>query len=160
MKRCALLIVLVLWAGLAASAAAQSGVTYDEDSPAGKEYAIPLEAARGVGGGGSGAPGSTPPTDNATSGPALFGVGIAKASKDKAQGGKSGGVTKPTPSEATPGSQPATESAEVPAETRSIRTVAGDADSSQLQLGGILLAVAVISAAVVGVTLRRGRVTG
>jgi hypothetical protein len=60
----------LLWgAGLAF--AQRDGVYVDPDSPAGKEYALPLDAARGnvSGGGGSAAPGGDAPP--------LFGAGIS-----------------------------------------------------------------------------------
>src|SRR4051794_38835514 len=94
----------VLWA-LAASASAQAepGFTADPQSPAGVEYAIPLDTARGQGGhhgspGGSrGAPGtggSTPGGTSAGTGgnsPALFGSGITPPKKTSKNGAKTSG---------------------------------------------------------------------
>jgi hypothetical protein len=73
---------------LAAPAVAQvDGVFVDPDSPAGKEYAIPLEEARRHGAGG-GAPGAGQP---------LFGAGIERAAPTvegaKAQGGAGGSAS-------------------------------------------------------------------
>ena len=68
---------------LAAPAVAQEdGVFVDPDSPAGKEYAIPLEEARRHGAGG-GAPGTGQP---------LFGAGIERATSAVEDGGARGGA--------------------------------------------------------------------
>jgi hypothetical protein len=83
--------IAMLWPA-AAPAQDEPGVVVDPDSPAGKEYAIPLDQARresgatvpGGGGGGGGSDGGT------TSG-ALFGAGIAaKAASSAGPSGKSG----------------------------------------------------------------------
>jgi hypothetical protein len=68
---------------LAAPAVAQEdGVFVDPDSPAGKEYAIPLEEARRHGAGG-GAPGTGQP---------LFGAGIEQATPPVESGNAPGGA--------------------------------------------------------------------
>jgi hypothetical protein len=65
-----------------AAAGAQSGLTVDPHTPAGVEYAVPLDSARGHGGGGSGHPGGRSGGSNSSSAadgsgsPALFGSGI------------------------------------------------------------------------------------
>src|SRR3954451_1806549 len=90
-----------------ASAHAEPGFTADPDSPAGVEYAIPLDTARGHGGGHHGSPGrgGAPGTGTATPGgtsagtgagggsPALFGSGITppKAAKHAKPGDGNGG---------------------------------------------------------------------
>lgn len=78
-------VALAVAAGLAlpASAAAQSGAIPDPNSPAGKEYAMPLEQGRSSGGGGShgGGSGSHGGGSGSHGGSAaarpLFGSGIA-----------------------------------------------------------------------------------
>src|SRR3954470_11156173 len=100
---------------LAASASAQAepGFTADPQSPAGVEYAIPLDTARGQGGGGhhSGgggaqrpgatAPGGTSaPAGSGGDSPALFGNGITPPAKTHAKqakpsSGGGGGAQKP-----------------------------------------------------------------
>jgi hypothetical protein len=62
--------VALLW-GAGVTFAQSKGVHVDPDSPAGKEYALPLDAARGnvAGGGDSAAPGGDAPP--------LFGAGIS-----------------------------------------------------------------------------------
>jgi hypothetical protein len=80
-------LVAVLIGALALPAAAQAqgrGVFVDPDSPAGKEYAIPLEEARR-----HGAPGAEPGPGGG--GPPLFGQGIERAPSASAAGGGSAG---------------------------------------------------------------------
>lgn len=75
---------MTAWLGLATGAVAQEdGVTYDPDSPAGREYALPLESARDVSRPKPKA--STPATTGAAGAPAvsdgdaaLFGAGISE----------------------------------------------------------------------------------
>jgi hypothetical protein len=78
------LISLVLAMAAPPAFAQQDGVFVDPDSPSGKEYAVPLDQARGeAAGGGKSAPGEEP----------LFGEGIKPPSGDsgKAQGSPDGG---------------------------------------------------------------------
>jgi hypothetical protein len=82
-KRLALIPLLVLMA-VSAAAAQQDGVFVDPDSPAGKEYAVPLDQARDeASGGAEGAPGDR----------LLFGEGIepAEGKSAGAQGGNGAG---------------------------------------------------------------------
>src|SRR3954452_8534161 len=67
------------FAAAAGSAHAEPGLTVDPDSPAGVEYAVPLDSARGHGGGG-GAPGGGSAPARGGNSPALFGSGIKTAS--------------------------------------------------------------------------------
>jgi hypothetical protein len=68
--RSTLLLVLAVVLGTGGTAAAaEPGVTYDPTSPAGKEYALPLEAARGALAGGQ----------HGSNRPPLFGAGIKRA---------------------------------------------------------------------------------
>ena len=85
---------------LAPSAAADPGVNVDPDTPAGKEYALPLDEARkeatGESGGDVAPPGQQPP-------PApLFGAGVerAKADRAKAEPGDSRGTPENEPDSA------------------------------------------------------------
>jgi hypothetical protein len=74
MTRLALVALLVLVATPSA-AAQEDGVFVDPDSPAGKEYAVPIDQARGdAAGGGDAGPGEEP----------LFGAGIEPPSGDSA----------------------------------------------------------------------------
>src|SRR3954468_23661352 len=75
------------FAAAAGSAHAEPGLTVDPDSPAGVEYAVPLDSARGHGGhgGGGGAPGGGRAPATGGNSPALFGSGI------KAAGGSGSG---------------------------------------------------------------------
>lgn len=83
MKRLALVALLLLVATPSA-AAQEDGVFVDPDSPAGKEYAVPIDQARGeAAGGGNRPPGEEP----------LFGEGIEPAaggSGNKDAGGGAG----------------------------------------------------------------------
>lgn len=69
-----LIIVGLLLFGLPEAAGAQ-GVVVDPDSPTGKEYAIPLEAARRATSPSTGGPGSAPTAQKAP----LFGEGVTAA---------------------------------------------------------------------------------
>lgn len=72
------LLALSLCAGLpAASASAQNGVTFDSDSPTGKEYAVPLTSAREEASSGrDDAPAPSSSGTGTTSSAPLFGEGI------------------------------------------------------------------------------------
>jgi hypothetical protein len=72
-------------------ALAQDGVFVDPESPAGKEYAIPLEQARReAAGGGSGRGGEAGGGSSGATGQPLFGVGIERA--DGESRGRGGGA--------------------------------------------------------------------
>jgi hypothetical protein len=82
-------LVAFLLAALALPAAAQAqapGVFVDPESPAGKEYAIPLEEARR-----HGAPDARPGPGSGDAGPPLFGYGIQRAPGGSGAGGGSAG---------------------------------------------------------------------
>jgi len=109
--RC-LTITLVCGAVAPAAAVAEPGVTVDLSSPAGQEYAVPLEAARDLGAGRAqvrtpgaapGAPTSTPaPADDAASVPGLFGEGVeppARAGRDAPGDGRAVGRRAPATGE-------------------------------------------------------------
>jgi hypothetical protein len=84
LKRLAL-IALLLAVAAPPVAAQQDGVFVDPDSPAGKEYAVPIDQARGeAAGGGEAAPGEEP----------LFGEGIEPPSGDSANPQNSEGTGK------------------------------------------------------------------
>jgi hypothetical protein len=82
----------------AGSAHAEPGLTVDPDSPAGVEYAVPLDSARGHGGhGGGGAPGGGSAPATGGNSPALFGSGIKAAGgsgSDSGSGSSSRGSDK------------------------------------------------------------------
>jgi hypothetical protein len=80
------------------TAGAQQGLTVDPQSPAGVEYAVPLDTARSHGGGGSSHPGSG--GGGSTSGgsgtggsgsPVLFGSGITPPAKAASRSGSGSG---------------------------------------------------------------------
>jgi hypothetical protein len=85
-------------------AAASGAVHFNPESPAGKEYALPLEQAREEAAGTQGQPGSK------SGGAALFGVGVSggrNSGGTGSGGGRAGGVaahgSSGTPVEAAPG---------------------------------------------------------
>jgi hypothetical protein len=83
-------VVALLFASLALPTAAQAqgpGVFVDPDSPAGTEYAIPLEEARR-----NGAPDAEPRPGGGQADPPLFGEGIRRAPGASAAGGGSAGA--------------------------------------------------------------------
>ena len=72
---------MLLAAGLPSAAQAEPGLTVDPQSPAGVEYAVPIDQGRGHGGPGNGAAGG-----GKNSSPTLFGSGI-KPSGSGSSGG-------------------------------------------------------------------------
>jgi hypothetical protein len=81
--------------GASGVAQAEPGLTVDPDSPAGVEYAVPLDSGRGHGGNpGSGGGGTTAQSGGADS-PVLFGSGIKAASGGSGAGSGSPGDDKP-----------------------------------------------------------------
>jgi hypothetical protein len=79
-----LAIFATLLLGAGAVFAADDGVHVDPDSPAGKEYALPLETARSDAGGGDG-------SDSGGTGKApIFGAGISTRGGASGQGGRGG----------------------------------------------------------------------
>jgi hypothetical protein len=147
--RCGAAVPVVLAAalvlGLAGTAsAAEPGVHVDPGSPAGKEYAIPLDQARhdaglppggGNTGGGGGSPGS--------GGSQLFGAGVVSRASSgsgvRAGGGSSGNAVKHAPA------------SHAPALPAAASTGAGS-DTSQ----AVLIAIAVLAAGCLsGLAVRR-----
>ena len=94
MIRTAFTALLLAVTAAAPGAAQEDGVFVDPDSPAGKEYAIPLEQARrdAAGGGGAERVGGS----GASGGQPLFGVGIERAQeatkRGNGEGSSRGGV--------------------------------------------------------------------
>jgi hypothetical protein len=144
------------------SAVAQTGVHVDPGSPAGQEYAVPLQATRGDFDGGktktetnrrttkvAPATRSTPATTSQPAPPPSFGTGITKAE------------TKPKrPARAAPrAGKPKTTHRTTPVEPR-LRDVNADSTvSTTAATGGIVAAVLLIALAVVAVTRRPRRTT-
>ncbi len=89
MTRAAFTALLLAVAAAVPAAAQEDGVFVDPDSPAGKEYASPLEQARrdAAGGGGAGGGGGS---SGGSAGQPLFGVGIARAGETMNQGSGKG----------------------------------------------------------------------
>jgi len=95
MRRLRIIVLVVLGCGLLTApraAAAPDEVIFDPGSPAGKEYAIPLDDARrgAEGGGGAGGAGSSagPAGRSGIANPPLFGAGVKP---ERSGGGSSGG---------------------------------------------------------------------
>lgn len=93
----ALLAFLALFTMAAASRAEAGEVHFDPESPAGKEYALPLQQARNeaLGGGGESTPGGGGSAGAATP---LFGVGVGGEGGGSGPGGgtaRPGGESKP-----------------------------------------------------------------
>ena len=122
----------------AAPAVAQNGVHYDPGSPNGKEYAIPLDQARGNSPGTESTQGGG---DSASRprGPALFGEGITRGKKPEA-GGRSGKRA---------GKRPRSESAA----RLSART--GSAGGSPALAGGGIAVAVLLAGGGLGLLLRR-----
>jgi hypothetical protein len=147
--------VIATLAGLGAwdAAAAYGGVHFDPDSPAGKEYALPLERAREEAAGtgtqgesgssGEGAPlfgagvsGSGPRSGGAGGGAAGGGSPTAGAESGSGQGGKA---------RAHPNSRPALTNI----------ALAKTGDSFSLAAGVAIIVAILLAAAIVGLVLRR-----
>jgi hypothetical protein len=138
------LILLSLAAALPVSpAAAQSGVIIDDDSPADKEYAIPLESARedaaGASGGGS-----------SSSGAPLFGAGV----------GDSGNDSRPKSSQRDPQKSsrrpsPATETTSVQSGRTAAATVPEGGVSTTATIIAVALSVLVLGGVIGSIARRR-----
>jgi hypothetical protein len=90
MTRTLTAIFIALLALPPAAAAQRGGASVDPDSPAGTEYAIPLEEARRQGAGG-GEPGADGRAGGGARGAPLFGEGIEPAPSGQGSGGGSAG---------------------------------------------------------------------
>ena len=147
--------LLLALCGLAFAARAQAGeVHFDPESPAGKEYALPLQQARdealGTGEGeGAGKSGAAAP---------LFGVGVGGSPPSSGAGHRSsqgGGAEKPSaahPGSSTTNPSTAGRSGSPPAISKS---PAAPASSYSLGQGLLILAGLLLLGVVVGITLRR-----
>jgi hypothetical protein len=82
MRRITLIALLAVVGPVPVAAAQEEGVFFDPDTPAGKEYAIPLDEARRDAGGGRRAG----PANEGGDQP-LFGVGIERADERATRGG-------------------------------------------------------------------------
>jgi hypothetical protein len=75
--------IAVAGLGAPGTALAANGVHFDPDSPAGKEYAVPVDEARNEGTGGGGSEGTGPDQESGESAP-LFGEGLSRGPGDSA----------------------------------------------------------------------------
>jgi hypothetical protein len=105
----AVLPIVISCCGPVAARAQGPGVTFDTDSPAGKEYVIPLDEARQIGGGVPTTPsdGRRSVSASAAMRDALFGAGVQRSRSTAASGNK--GIRSKSSSE-----RPDTESASSP----------------------------------------------
>ncbi len=157
MMRRALMLSVLLVAPVS-PAFGQSGVVVDPSSPTGKEYAIPLESARGIG---SDEPKKTAQPQYERSAP-LFGEGVgddrAAAPLDTAETNAERGRTRGRGPRSThqSRSQPRTASSPPLAEKEvPLRPLAADTGTDVLPLGGGALLVLIAAGA--GVVLRQTR---
>lgn len=141
----------LLIAFAAAAFAQESGVQYDDDSPAGKEYALPLAEARGVGG-------SEPPSaPGAADGDARFGAGISAREgggpsadgPDPAAGATSGEDA------GTQGADPGTRVPAASPSAGSLREELVSDNADDWRLGLLVAGGAALSALALGFGLRR-----
>lgn len=144
-----------------AQAAGPDGVTYDPDSPAGKEYAIPIDDAREIGGGpaggGSSSGGATTTAPDPGSA-ALFGDGVSRGGAGAAAGSGAGGGARTqegTSSRRT--SDGARASVESPGVARleSVEAIAPADGPGPLVVGGVAGILAALLALTVGAGIRR-----
>lgn len=144
----ALAVIALVWGACAPAWALEPGVHVDPGSPAGKEYALPLSQARGLG--------ATPSSSESAHEGSLFGAGI------KPPGGSSpkGGATPRTGASGATGSASApAEATESLARAADVRSSEGSGDGSILALvgGGIVI---LVLGAFGGTVLRRARRPG
>lgn len=127
------------------------GVYVDPDSPAGKEYALPLDAARreASGGGGGG--------DGGASAPPLFGAGISNRG-DSAKAARDGG--RPSEANRTPDGGSAGGGDASQAASQAARVVADGAVGLSAGVVTVLIGLAVLLVgAAVGLSVRHFRGT-
>jgi hypothetical protein len=146
--------------------AQDNDVNYDPDSPAGKEYGLPLDSARNVGGGGDVASRATPrsakggsaaSTASQSSG-VLFGVGIAAKPGGKERNNASrGSETSRGSKKQAAGHEPSTPAA-VSRERRNFKqTVAASSGASPIMIGGGFAGLALVAALLGLLAVRRFR---
>jgi hypothetical protein len=146
---------------VAPAAAQESGVHVDPDSPAGKEYAIPIEQARRQAAGAS----TSKDGGRASGDAALFGAGIAPRSGGRGSSGQSGGGTGGGGSSGSNpsgggGSKGASggQAANTAAARRALAVASSDSGSSAtFQTAAIALAVLLAGGLIGGVMLRLNR---
>ncbi len=123
---------------VAPPALAQNGVTVDPDSPAAKEYALPIDAARRAASGG--AAGETPSDGSAVAAPvAAFGAGVTKdAGGGKTKGRRSAPRRATASGAGADGGAPTTTTRErLPRELRAATATADDAALKWSVLGAL-----------------------
>jgi hypothetical protein len=157
-----IVVALAGLGGVSGPAAAAQAPSYQPDSPAGTEYAIPLDEARKTGSASDGAGAARRSSDRPTSGSAsdandqsaLFGEGIAPAKKSSAAAGAAHRPSK------TPAKTTRAASAEPPT-ARHIRPAASSISGTTVALGtgGLVLALgaALTGAAVLSRRIPRSR---
>jgi hypothetical protein len=149
------LAVALLTVDAAAVSAQEDGVFIDPDSPAGTEYAIPLDQARREAAGGG-----TTTQGRAENGQPLFGAGIAprsEAPRNEAKGAsatgdaRGGGARKPRAAGVDKTPRPGSNAG---ASTAAVAAAAGDGGSEGLLTAGIAAAVLALGLAA-GLVFRR-----
>lgn len=144
---------------LAATATAQDGVTYDPDSPAGREYALPLEEARGEGGGKGSTTSGGGSEASGGNDSGLFGDGITpRASAGSPTASSNGNGSSPSPSSDSP-SPEEDAAADVP-QTQPrpdspVSVALSDGSSDSLLTGGVVALAALLAAGGLAVGVRR-----
>lgn len=138
-------IGLAIWGSAAPAVWGQDeGVVVDPDSPAGKEYAIPLDQARRDSSGGTSARGDGGGSASAPGGQPLFGSGISP------RGGRAEQARDQASTADTQGRRSA------PATTSTVLATAAEkgGDSSRLVLGAVVVGILLLGA-ILGLGLRR-----
>lgn len=140
--------ILIALAAFPSTALAQTGVHVDPESPAGKEYAIPLEQARREAGGtdgGAARPGAQAP---------LFGQGIGDSSTSAGSAGgdpSAAGRGDAGQAGAGAGGSPAA----APETSKSAAVAAAVGGGSSTALTAAIIGAVLLAAALAGVALRR-----
>jgi hypothetical protein len=159
MRLVAALFAVAVLAPVPLAAGAEPGVTYDPDSPAGKEYALPINSARTDAGGRA--------SDTAGSGEApLFGVGIrpaasASASRPSAGSGRASNSSRPGKKRAGSGEGSVT-SPRAPSTRSPLRALSAGSQASGtslLKTGGLLAGLVAAVALALGFAFRTTRRT-
>jgi len=148
------LMLALTWPALSATAVAQleDGVHVDPDSAPAKEYALPLDSARGAAG--TSVSGESPKTPAGAPAPA-FGSGITPKADSTTSGSRSSGrSTRPNANRSGSGSGTSTSTDETAAD-RTVPTGAEGAGGNPIlySLGGVLAVL--VAGGLVALTLRR-----
>lgn len=160
MRRAKLALLVLLAAAPGSTAQAQDEIFVDPESPAGKEYAIPLDRARREASG----VGSSSPRGDSTRPGSLFGAGISRRggagdrAGQRSSASPNGGRTVPQDGRESPGESAGGAGGDLDARRRgpapAVSSASAPGGNALLTGGGIALGV-LVAGGVIGVLLRQ-----